>query len=586
MDTIQKYSVVKNVLKNLCCSYGWSYGAFWSYDQPNSLLLTLQDTYCDERFGSLIDNLLLQIPLGGGIIGQAAYANKHMWISSEDHYREHTFSGSIWDMFADNGNEFRHQFSSGIKTIAVIPVEPQGVVQFGSSEKIPENMNLVNQTKRMFQEIISGRGSEIALTSSNSQDCHQNEAFASLISSEESCFTGGDGCLMGFNSSSATFDQLPDFGIPEDFFQTGDFNASQWFPPLNPVDYDGKYESECISGTNIDLWGHGGDLRDILAPIIDGSHSSFQSYSNVDCTTLCPKERLFSKLGIDELLEGVSGISNAGSSSCIEGQAYAKRRKTGHSMREEAGPKSQPGLQMLDSYSMSGSSTIVQAKKHVELPKPTKKKAKPGTRPRPKDRQLILDRMAELRQLIPNGEKMSIDCLLDRTIKHMIFLESVTKQADKIRQADKPKHNGVVSSDPSANGVTWACEMGNQTMVCPLIVEDLGDPGHMLIEMLCEEQGLFLEIVDIIRRFGLIILKGVMESRGDKIWAHFIVESEVNKNITRHEIFTALVQFLQTIAPNVDTKCMKTENSILDDFYQPWIQNPVNSTDMPYCVNL
>lgn len=42
--------------------------------------------------------------------------------------------------------------------------------------------------------------------------------------------------------------------------------------------------------------------------------------------------------------------------------------------------------------------------------------------------------------------------------------------------------------------------------------------------MLCEEQGFFLEIADIIRGFGLNILKGEMESREDKIWARFIVE--------------------------------------------------------------
>ena len=48
-----------------------------------------------------------------------------------------------------------------------------------------------------------------------------------------------------------------------------------------------------------------------------------------------------------------------------------------------------------------------------------------------------------------------------------------------------------------------------------------------MFQMICEEQGFFLEIVDIIRRFGLIILKGVMETRGDKIWARFIVEPEV-----------------------------------------------------------
>lgn len=45
--------------------------------------------------------------------------------------------------------------------------------------------------------------------------------------------------------------------------------------------------------------------------------------------------------------------------------------------------------------------------------------------------------------------------------------------------------------------------------------------------MLCEERGYFLEIADIVRGFGLTILKGVMEARKDKIWAHFIVEVHI-----------------------------------------------------------
>lgn len=45
-----------------------------------------------------------------------------------------------------------------------------------------------------------------------------------------------------------------------------------------------------------------------------------------------------------------------------------------------------------------------------------------------------------------------------------------------------------------------------------------------LLQILCEEHGFFLEIADEIRGFGLNILKGVMESRENKIWARFIVE--------------------------------------------------------------
>lgn len=58
--------------------------------------------------------------------------------------------------------------------------------------------------------------------------------------------------------------------------------------------------------------------------------------------------------------------------------------------------------------------------------------------------------------------------------------------------------------------------------------------------MLCEEQGYFLEIADIIRGFGLNILKGRMEVRENKIWARFIVEVSVEIMIQRtalHHIY-------------------------------------------------
>lgn len=42
--------------------------------------------------------------------------------------------------------------------------------------------------------------------------------------------------------------------------------------------------------------------------------------------------------------------------------------------------------------------------------------------------------------------------------------------------------------------------------------------------MLCKEHGLFLEIADVIRGLGLTILKGLMESCNDRIWARFVVE--------------------------------------------------------------
>ncbi|RCV34980.1 hypothetical protein SETIT_7G202100v2 [Setaria italica] len=190
---------------------------------------------------------------------------------------------------------------------------------------------------------------------------------------------------------------------------------------------------------------------------------------------------------------------------------------------------------------------------NTEGTKVAKKRARASesTRPRPKDRQLIQDRVKELREIVPNGAKCSIDALLERTIKHMLFLQSVTKYAEKIKQADEPKlidkESGVIlkdNQDAGKNGgATWAYEVAGKTMVCPIIVEDLSPPGQMLVEMLCEERGLFLEIADNIRGFGLTILKGLMELRDGKIWARFLVET--NREVTRMDIFLSLVQLLE-----------------------------------------
>ncbi|XP_054812015.1 transcription factor LHW isoform X2 [Prosopis cineraria] len=170
------------------------------------------------------------------------------------------------------------------------------------------------------------------------------------------------------------------------------------------------------------------------------------------------------------------------------------------------------------------------SKRPDEVGKSNRKRLKPGEnpRPRPKDRQMIQDRVKELREIVPNGAKCSIDALLERTIKHMLFLQSVTKHADKLKQTGDSKiinkEGGLLLKDNFEGGATWAYEVGSQSMVCPIIVEDLNPPRQMLVEMLCEERGFFLEIADLIRGMGLTILKGVMEAQNDKIWARFAVE--------------------------------------------------------------
>ncbi|KAL8094331.1 hypothetical protein AgCh_036023 [Apium graveolens] len=195
------------------------------------------------------------------------------------------------------------------------------------------------------------------------------------------------------------------------------------------------------------------------------------------------------------------------------------------------------------------SSSTTFSKRSDEISKSNRKRVKPGEnpRPRPKDRQMIQDRVKELRDIVPNSAKCSIDALLERTIKHMLFLQSVTKHADKLKQTGESmilnKEGGLLLKDNFEGGATWAYEVGSQSMVCPIIVEDLNPPRQMLVEMLCEERGLFLEIADLVRGLGLTILKGMMETRNDKIWARFAVEA--NRDVTRMEIFLSLVRLLE-----------------------------------------
>ncbi|XP_062095484.1 transcription factor LHW-like [Humulus lupulus] len=179
-------------------------------------------------------------------------------------------------------------------------------------------------------------------------------------------------------------------------------------------------------------------------------------------------------------------------------------------------------------------------------------------KPRPRDRQLIQDRVKELRELVPNGSKCSIDGLLDRTVKHMLYLRSVTDQAEKLKGSP---HQEVVSdqnrklhnkSEGTQNGTSWGFELGNELQACPIVVKDLDKQGQMLIEVLCDDHGLFLEITQLIKRLDLTILKGVMENHLGDSYAHFVVET--TKGFHRMEVFLPLLHLLQHARNRISSK--------------------------------
>ncbi|KAF8098254.1 hypothetical protein N665_0270s0026 [Sinapis alba] len=238
--------------------------------------------------------------------------------------------------------------------------------------------------------------------------------------------------------------------------------------------------------------------------------------------------------------QGCKQGTHVGASS-VYGSQISSWVEQAHSLKREESPR----------MMMNKNETTKQAN--------NRKRLKPGEnpRPRPKDRQMIQDRVKELREIIPNGAKCSIDALLERTIKHMLFLQNVSKHADKVKQTGESKIMKEEGAFEGGGGATWAFEVGSKSLRCPIVVEDLNPPRIFQVEMLCEQRGFFLEIADWIRSLGLTILKGVIETRTNKIWARFTVEA--SRDVTRMEIFMQLVNILEQT-----TKCGGISETMLD----------------------
>ncbi|ESQ50136.1 hypothetical protein EUTSA_v10001928mg [Eutrema salsugineum] len=237
-----------------------------------------------------------------------------------------------------------------------------------------------------------------------------------------------------------------------------------------------------------------------------------------------------------------SSVTTPSHSSPQGSQLHEKKQGTPVGPSPVYGSQISSWVEQAHSLKREGSPRMI-IKNETAKPANNRKRLKPGEnpRPRPKDRQMIQDRVKELREIIPNGAKCSIDALLERTIKHMLFLQNVSKHSDKLKQTGESK---IMKEEGAfGGGATWAFEVGSKSLVCPIVVEDLNPPRIFQVEMLCEQRGFFLEIADWIRSLGLTILKGVIETRTDKIWARFTVEA--NRDVTRMEIFMQLVNILE-----------------------------------------
>lgn len=526
---------VKQILKSLCFRYGWSYAVYWCYDPINPMLLRVEEAHNDEQSAAFVDDMILQTHvLGQGIVGEAALTGNYQWLFS--------------DTLVQCEHEFQNQFLSGFKSVAIIPIGSSGVVQLGSTQKIVESPEMLEETERALLEkhSLKVKDRSVDLDSLFESlvplvDCEiVPESYQGL--SFDDIFTEEDTNLPSLLSSPIFDKPASEAPLkPSSSDINGDDDTV--FDILNSYSLDDLYqllgdspeEQNCSSG--------GGDHHSMLIQGDDKDLFDMLGIHSHDSPSLdMPKKGLFSELISTSLSNSTSCLTNVQEDS-YSGLNQSKRRKLETSTSSSFFMTQAETLAPLNPPLWIDEDVAGNWKNHQEEEGVKKKKRAKGgesTKPRPKDRQMIQDRIKELRGMIPNGAKCSIDTLLDLTIRHMVFMQSIAKYADKLKQPYEPK---LVKEKER----TWALEVGDddESVVCPIIVEDLKPQGQMQIEMVCQENGdEFLEIANVVRGLGLNILKGVMETRHGKIWAHLIVEAK--PHITRLQLFYSLVHLFHS----------------------------------------
>ncbi|CAA7403685.1 unnamed protein product [Spirodela intermedia] len=615
-------SALKAVLRRLCSLHGWLYGVFLQASLGDPGLLAPVEIYHEERTpAGIIDALRRVHRLGQGTISKVVLSRGHHWISSDSHSLDPF--GAI---------KLKLQFLAGIKTVAAVSLLPFGVVLFGSTLKVPESSDFVNQIRHSFRKL----GNFSGLLHGGDQNSSIREGAQELPGGLSSLVLSGNFCEDVYRAmvrpALASVQMLPPDGPNPARLVRESYAIDQWLPsirggssgcdPPHPTDWEverfllssegedlpgllplssqdrdegcrgptgdslgkscaeggstsGQLEGipsdfDLFEGMELDLrkaflgqafWDdvfvstEDGDLKNVLAfpekEKVDSSTSHSSAISNAKSVNNLEPENQYS--ASSDFGGQLTDMETLDLSIPVYGGDGIRTESSGG-----APLVSEFGQLFGDSCSRSpGNSVVGCLLKTGEGGKAPKKRARPGesTRPRPRDRQQIQDRVKELREIVPNGAKCSIDALLARTVNHMLFLQGVIKYADKIKQTDEPKmiteESGIILRDDHG-GATWAYEVAGQTIVCPASIQEVNPLGQMLIEILCEDHGSFLEIADSIRGFGLTILKGVMEARNRRIWARFLVEA--NRNTNRMEIFLHLVQLLAKMSGSGGSK--------------------------------
>ncbi|KAL9275141.1 Transcription factor EMB1444-like protein [Drosera capensis] len=558
-------TLVQQLLRHLCLNSEWNYAVFWKLKHQARMVLTWEDAYhnnhakhdaldnkcLSEALEGLHDGHFPHEPLGlavakmsyhvyslgEGVIGQVAFTGEHQWILVDD--RTPNTCSSF-----EHGDGWQAQFLAGIKTVVAVAVLPHGVVSLGSMNKINEDRQLVIHIRELFSAF------------QDFSACHVSKV--ETVPSTGVVFDGAPSNTPLFidqqkhmNTVKDKHEMQPEFGSLDNLTSSFSYKSAGY-------ELHEALGSATLKDRNPWWW----ELED------SGAGTSSEIPMGADCSMLTFDS------GSDYLLETVianlccndeTAKSGTSLSTSNDSLLTTEKTPTGSNASNVVASAFYSvdclnSSESLSFRSLDTNSSLSPApwKDHllrpVETTKAHKKRAKPGesTRPRPRDRQLIQDRIKELRELVPNGSRCSIDSLLERTIKHMLFLQGVTKHADKLTNNANSrvckKEVGVPGCSSYEQGSSWVVEVGGEMKVGLILVENLSVSGQLLIEMLCDDCDHFLEIEEAIRGLGLNVLKGSTDNHGDKTWMHFIVEAQNNRSLHRMDVLWSLVQILQAKA--------------------------------------
>ncbi|KAL3514453.1 hypothetical protein ACH5RR_027170 [Cinchona calisaya] len=92
---------------------------------------------------------------GEGLVGKVASDNNHKWVFRDCQNENDPSFIPSWNVSIDSQpRAWEAQFNSGIQTIALIAVR-EGIIQLGSFDKVPEDLNLVISIQRKFSYLQS-----------------------------------------------------------------------------------------------------------------------------------------------------------------------------------------------------------------------------------------------------------------------------------------------------------------------------------------------------------------------------------------------------------------------------------------------